>query len=78
MASILDLAQEIVMKIMFHFQLSGIKILDLDLIGREYCRDRSIKCEKQEGDTLMIWQQAKGQLIMAHEEWKASVINSRK
>ena len=47
----------------------------LDLIGREYCRDRSIKCEKQEYDTLMIWQQAKGQLIMAHEKWITSVIN---
>ena len=47
----------------------------LDLIGREYCRDRSIKCEKQEYDTLMIWQQAKGQLIMAHDKWISSVIN---
>jgi hypothetical protein len=47
----------------------------LDLIGREYCRDRSIKCEKQEYDTLMIWQQTKGQLIMAHDKWISSVIN---
>jgi hypothetical protein len=47
----------------------------LDLIGREYCRDRSIKCEKQEYDMLMVWQQAKGQLIMAHEKWISSVIN---
>jgi len=47
----------------------------LDLIGREYCRDRSIACEKQEFDTLMIWQQAKGQLIMAHEKWITSVLN---
>jgi hypothetical protein len=46
----------------------------LDLIGREYCRDRSIKCEKQEYDMLMIWQQAKGQLIMAHEQWISSVL----
>jgi len=46
----------------------------LDLIGREYCRDRSIACEKQEYDTLMIWQQAKGQLIMAHEKWIRSVL----
>jgi len=47
----------------------------LDLIGREYCRDRSIKCEKQEYDMLMVWQQTKGQLIMAHEKWITSVIN---
>ena len=39
----------------------------LDLIGREYCRDRQIPCSKQEYDTLLIWQTAKQQLIMAHE-----------
>ena len=42
---------------------------------KRQCRDRSIACEKQEYDTLMIWQQAKGQLIMAHEKWITSVIN---
>jgi len=46
----------------------------LDLIGREYCRDRQIPCSKQEFDTLLIWQQAKGQLIMAHEKWITSVL----
>ena len=35
----------------------------LDLIGREYCRDRSIACTKDEYAILMSWQQAKGQLI---------------
>jgi len=50
----------------------------LDLIGREYCRDRSIKCDKQEYDTLMIWQQAKGQLIMAHEKWIESILKQCK
>ena len=47
----------------------------LDLIGREYCRDRSIACEKQEFDTLMIWQQAKGQLIQGQDKWITSVLN---
>jgi len=47
----------------------------LDLIGREYCRDRSIACKEKEFQTLMIWQQAKGQLIMAHEKWISSVLN---
>ena len=47
----------------------------LDLIGREYCRDRQIPCSKQEFDTLLIWQQAKGQLIMAHEKWIGSVLS---
>jgi len=32
----------------------------LDLIGREYCRDRSIACNKEEYDILMFWQQKKG------------------
>jgi len=47
----------------------------LDLIGREYCRDRSIACDKQEYDTLMIWQSAKSQLIQAHEKWITGVLN---
>jgi len=46
----------------------------LDLIGREYCRDRSIKCEKAEYDMLMVWQEAKGMLITAHEKWILSVL----
>jgi len=47
----------------------------LDLIGREYCRDRSIACKENEYAILMTWQQAKGQLIMAHEKWITSVID---
>ena len=47
----------------------------LDLIGREYCRDRSIACKENEFIALMVWQKAKGQLIMAHEKWISSVIN---
>jgi len=46
----------------------------LDLIGREYCRDRSIACSEKEYQILMVWQQAKGQLIMAHEKWITSVL----
>ena len=47
----------------------------LDLIGREYCRDRSIACKEKEFQTLMIWQQAKGQLIHAHQQWISGVLN---
>jgi hypothetical protein len=47
----------------------------LDLIGREYCRDRSIACSKEEYDTLMFWQQKKGQLITCHQKWIESVLN---
>ena len=47
----------------------------LDLIGREYCRDRSIACNKEEYDTLMFWQQKKGQLITCHEKWIETILN---
>jgi len=50
----------------------------LDLIGREYCRDRSIACTEKEYQILMVWQQAKGQLIMAHEKWIESILNQMK
>ena len=46
----------------------------LDLIGREYCRDRSINCSKEEYAILMSWQQAKGQLITCHEKWIESIL----
>jgi len=46
----------------------------LDLIGREYCRDRSIACSEKEYQILMTWQSAKGQLIQAHEKWITSVL----
>jgi len=47
----------------------------LDLIGREYCRDRSIACKENEYAILMTWQSAKGQLIQAHQQWITSVLN---
>jgi hypothetical protein len=50
----------------------------LDLIGREYCRDRQIGCQKEEFDQLMIWQVAKGQLIQCHHKWIKSVLNQMK
>jgi hypothetical protein len=50
----------------------------LDLIGREYCRDRSIACSKEEYDTLMFWQQKKGHLITCHQKWIESVLNQMK
>ena len=48
---------------------------ELDLIGREYCRDRQIPVSESEFNTFVIWQQAKGQLIMAHYKWIKSVLN---
>ena len=50
----------------------------LDLIGREYCRDRSIACSEDEYAILMSWQQKKGHLITCHEKWIESVLNQMK
>jgi len=54
------------------------KDYELDLIGREYCRDRQIPVSKAEFQTFVIWQQAKGQLIMAHYKWIKSVLEQMK
>jgi len=54
------------------------KEYELDLIGREYCRDRQINVSKEEFKTFEMWQQAKGQLIMAHYKWIKSVLNQMK
>ena len=54
------------------------KEYELDLIGREYCRDRQIAVSKEEFKTFEMWQQAKGKLIMAHYKWIKSVLNQMK
>ncbi len=46
----------------------------LDLIGRDYCRDRSIACSEQEFNFLISWKQAKAQFVIAHEQWVNSVL----
>ena len=51
---------------------------ELDLIGREYCRDRQIEVNKDEFAIFMTWQQAKGQLQMAHYKWIDSVLKQMK
>jgi hypothetical protein len=50
----------------------------LDLIGREYCRDRSIACTEQEFNILVAWKQAKGQFIMSHYKWIKSILKQTK
>ena len=50
----------------------------LDLIGREYCRDRSIACEKSEFDFLITWKKAKANFVMAHEKWIESILKQMK
>jgi len=51
---------------------------ELDLIGREYCRDRSIGCEKEEFDQLMIWQVGKAKLIQCHTKWIETILEQCK
>jgi len=50
------------------------KEYELDLIGREYCRDRQIAVSREEYKTFEMWQQAKGQLVMAHYKWVKSIL----
>ena len=54
------------------------KEYELDLIGREYCRDRQIAVSREEYKTFEMWQQKKGQLIMAHYKWIKSILNQMK
>ena len=54
------------------------KEYELDLIGREYCRDRQIAVSREEFKTFEMWQQKKGQLIMSHYKWIKSVLEQMK
>jgi len=54
------------------------KDYELDLIGREYCRDRQIAVSREEYKTFEMWQIAKGQLIMAHYKWIKSILTQMK
>ena len=50
----------------------------LDLIGRDYCRDRSIACSELEFNFLIQWKRAKSQFVLAHEKWIESVLKQMK
>jgi len=50
----------------------------LDLIGRNYCRDRSIACTEQEYMMLINWKQAKGKFVIAHQKWIKSILDQMK
>ena len=50
----------------------------LDLIGRDYCRDRSIACTEQEYMFLINWKNQKGQFVMAHHKWIKSILDQMK
>ena len=50
----------------------------LDLIGRDYCRDRSIACNEEEFNFLITWKQQKGQFVIAHYKWIKSILDQMK
>ncbi len=50
----------------------------LDLIGRDYCRDRSIACTEQEYMFLIDWKKQKAQFVMAHNKWISSILEQMK
>ena len=50
----------------------------LDLIGRNYCRDRSIACTEKEFMFLVDWKSQKGQFVVAHQKWIKSVLDQMK
>ena len=50
----------------------------LDLIGRDYCRDRSIACTEQEYMFLINWKKQKGQFVMAHHKSIKSILDQMK
>jgi len=51
---------------------------ELDLIGREYCRDRQIGCDQKEFAILMTWQIAKQKLIQCHTTWIETILEQMK
>jgi len=50
----------------------------LDLIGRDYCRDRSIACTEDEYMFLIDWKRQKNLFVMAHQNWIKSILNQMK
>ena len=50
----------------------------LDLIGRNYCRDRSIACSEQEFIILQEGKAQKGRFVVAHHKWIKSVLDQMK
>jgi len=50
----------------------------LDLIGRDYCRDRSIACSEDEYMFLIDWKRQKGQFVIAHQNWIKSILDQMK
>ena len=50
----------------------------LDLIGSNYCRDRSIACTEKEFQFLINWKQQKEQFVISHQKWISSILEQMK
>ena len=50
----------------------------LDLIGRDYCRDRSIACSEDEFKFLLDWKRQKALFVLAHSKWIEGVLQQMK
>ena len=50
----------------------------LNLIGRDYCRDRSIACNQDEYMFLIDWKRQKNLFVMAHHNWIKSILDQMK
>jgi len=49
------------------------KQYELDIIGTQHCRSRTIGCTEQEFKVFQMFKQAKGQLIVCHQKWIDSI-----
>ena len=54
------------------------KNYSMDLIGREYCRDRQLMTSKENYDQLIFWKTQKSAFVMAHENWIKSIMSQMK
>jgi len=54
------------------------KNYSMDLIGREYCRDRQLMTSKENYDQLIFWKSQKSAFVMAHETWVKSIMAQMK
>jgi len=49
------------------------KQYELDIIGTQHCRSRTIGCTEQEFQVFQMLKQTKGQLIVCHQKWIDSI-----
>jgi len=53
------------------------KQYELDIIGTEHCRSRTIGCTEQEFKVFQMFKQTKGQLIVCHQKWIDSITKQK-